>query len=578
MNDGAPERAGNAIVRLGSFWHIASEPQVMMRLKRLWAGIAKDVRGEIRMKRSPEVDREVQWVLDGPWDFTISEEDRADLHRGAEAMRAQVKQIESILGGAVPDREWPIAVTLRDYQKVGAAWWNTARRCLLADEAGVGKTLTSLAGLSAPGTLPAVIVCDLDLMIQWRGQVLRAYPDARVHIIRSSGEVYDVIARTKQEEKRAGLPVGNGWPDFVICNYHKLAKWAPVFSRAGVQSLIYDEVQRVRHHDNDRYAGVMLLAASVPRIMGLSATPIHNYGEEFFNITEAIRPGMLGTREEFKREWCHRAADGKATLVDARAFGNRLRESGFMLRRTKKEVGRDLGKCTIVPYLIDADLSILSTESHELRRLATIIADPPKGAGAFQVIGRAQREFDAKLRQLTGITKAPHVAALAEMVIDSGKSVIILGWHRGVWDILAKRLERFAPAFRTGEETVKQKEEAFRRFTAGETPVMCISIESAAGMDGLQHVCSTGITAEFSWTPVPELQGRWRIDRDGQEEPVTWYRPYIEWGSDPIVMDVCTKKMADSAGVLDPNEQAAPHQVDPNLIKKLAIDYLQRHR
>lgn len=578
MNDGAPERAGNAIVRLGSRWVVSAEPHVMMRIKRILAGLSKSTRGELVVKRSPELALELQWIADR-WHFDMTDGDRADLHECAEAYREKERTIKAILagGGEVTDREWSIGVTLRDYQKVGAAWMLTARRCLLADQAGVGKTLTSLATLSEPGTMPALIVCNLDLMRQWRGQVLRAYPDARVHILRD-GNIYDVAEYTRREERRAGKTPGEGFPDVVICNYHKLAKWAPALVAAGIQTCIYDEGQALRHHKTDRYAGAVMLAASVPRIYLLSATPIYNYGEEFYNIAEITRPGFLGTREEFRQEWCGAGEEGKAVILQPREFGLMLRDEGFMLRRTREDVGRELPKLTIAPHLIDANMPIHHQDAADLERLAKLILNPPTGAGAFQAIGSARREFDARLRKLTGIAKARHVASLAEMIIESGEKVVILAWHRDVWTILARELQRFAPAFYTGEETPTQKEEAKRRFIAGETPVLGISIGSCAGIDGLQHVAATGITAEFDWAEMKEWQGIWRLNRDGQERPVTWYRPYIEWGSDPVMMDVCKVKSAQSAGIMDPDAEVAAHQVDPQHVRRLAADYLQRHR
>ena len=116
MNDGAPERAGNAIVRLGSFWMISAEPHVMMRLKRLWGGIAKGHRGELRIKRSPAVDFEVRWMLDGPWEFEISAADRIDLHRGAEEHTRSQKRVLTILDGKAPPLDVEMGVTPRDYQ------------------------------------------------------------------------------------------------------------------------------------------------------------------------------------------------------------------------------------------------------------------------------------------------------------------------------------------------------------------------------------------------------------------------------------------------------------------------------
>lgn len=576
-----PEPSGNSIVSLGREWVIGAEPHIMLMLKRIFPGLSKSTRGEFRLRRSPEVDRNLQWIMER-WTFNISDRDRREMHAGAEWQRRHEREVSAILAGRPSDRDWPMAVEPRDYQKVGAEWMWEVRKGLLGDEVGLGKTLTALATFSRPGHLPALIVCPLDLNIQWREQIERCYPTARVHIVRT-GALYDIPDRTAKEEKQAGKEPGKGWPDFVVLNYDKLAKWGPSLAKANLKTVVYDEVQALRHHDSDRYAGAMALTTSVETIQALSATPIFNYGEEFYNIGEVVRPGFLGTREEFKQEWCTRGNDGKSLIREPRAFGKMLRETGFMLRRTRKEIGRELPPLKIVPHQISAQLSIHGDDMAALRRMAELIVNPPTGYDAARQIRDARRDFDVQMRKLTGIAKAPQIASLAEMLIESGEPVIILAWHRDVWNILAKKLEAYHPVFITGEESAREKHESKRTFIAGARQpggckVIGISLRSCAGIDGLQHVCSTGITAEYDWTGAVEKQGIGRASRDGQERPVVWYRPYMLSGADPVMLDVCGVKEAQSSAILDPDAVVSNVEVDPNHIRKLAEDFLRRVR
>lgn len=576
-----PEPSGNSIVSLGREWVVGAEPHIMLRLKRVFAGLSKGARGEFRLRRSPEVDRDLEWIMDR-WDFQISDRDRREMHAGAEWQRRHEREVSAILAGRPSSREWPMAVEPRDYQKVAAEWAWEVRKGLLGDEVGLGKTLSALATFSRPGHLPALIVCPLDLNIQWKEQIERCYPSARVHIVRT-GDLYDIAERTAKDEKRAGKMPGKGWPDFVVLNYDKLAKWGPVLAKAGLKAVVYDEVQALRHHDSDRYAGAMALSTSVETIEGLSATPIFNYGEEFFNIAEAIRPGFLGTREEFKQEWCTRGDAGKCLIKEPRAFGKMLRDTGFMLRRTRKEIGRELPPLKIVPHQVSAELSMHGSDVEALRRMAELIVNPPTGYGAAQQVRDARRDFDVQMRKMTGVAKAPHIANLAEMLIEAGESVIILAWHRDVWNILAKKLAAYHPVFITGEENTKQKHEAKRTFIAGARQkdgckVIGLSLRSCAGIDGLQHACSTGITAEYDWSGAVEKQGIGRASRDGQERPVVWYRPYMLSGADPIMLDVCGVKESQSSAILDPDAVVSDVEIDPNHIKRLAADFLRRVR
>lgn len=439
------------------------------------------------------------------------------------------------------------------------------------------NTISALTGLSAPGRLPALIVCQSHLTYQWREQILRCFPAARVHIL-TKNATYDVPDAMRREERREGKAPGAGWPDYTIASYSKLATWAEPCCKAGVRSVVYDEVQELRHNETQKYAGAVRIAASEAYILGMSATPVWNYGGAFVNVADILRPGFLGSRAEFFREWCGEGEERKKLILDPRAFGKMLRESGFMLKRTRSEMGRELPALTVAPHLIDTDGAQFAGQEHTLRALAAKVLERAEGAGAGFAKMKAAGELDIKLRKITGVAKAPYVADLVRMVVESGEKVVVGGWHREFWDILATKLHDYAPAFYTGHETPAQKAESRRRFVEGETPILCVSLASCAGLDGLQDVCATGIVGELAWTPkiIEQLMGR--LHRDGQARPVTWLYCYTTWGSDPIVMDVCGVKESQSSPIVNPDAKVADVQVDPAHVRRLAEDFLRRVR
>src|SRR3546814_18963606 len=73
----------------------------------------------------------------------------------------------------------------------------------------------------------------------------------------------------------------------------------------------------------------------------------------------------------------------------------------------------------------------------------------------------------------------------------------------------------------TGSETTGQKDREKQRFLDGDTDVLIMSLRSGAGVDGLQHRCSTGVFGELDWSPGIHQQCIWRLDRAGQQNPVT---------------------------------------------------------
>jgi SNF2 family DNA or RNA helicase len=563
------------LLRLGSWWMLECEPHVLTMAKRVFGKVDKNAHGQFRLKRSPEVDRDLQWFLDR-YPLEMSADDARALHVGAEAHREQVRTVARVLSGEYTPRTFDLAVPPRDYQRTAADLWLTARGLLLGDDLGVGKTASAITGLSDPATRPALCVLPTHLPHQWKKEILRFLPGTRVHIVKGTTP-YDLADAMAKEDGGART-----LPDVTLITYSKIAGWAA--SLAGkVRSVVFDEVQELRHafaepgRPTAKYAAAEHIAAQTPYRLGLSATPTHNFGGEFFNVLEILRPGALGTREEFARDWCIGGEERKRAVRDPLAFGLYLRESGLMLRRTRRDVGRELPPLTIVPYTIDADLAELDRVKGEAARLASIILAQSSGAGSGFTKLRAGGELDRLMRQATGVAKAPAAAAFLRMIVESDEPVIVGAWHRDVWNILAEQLEDVGFALYTGSESDKQKREALDRFVTGKAMVLGISLRSGGGIDGLQHRCCTAVIAELDWSPAPHDQLIGRVNRDGQQRACFGYYLLSDAGSDPTVADVCGAKKANTGPIRNPLEAMREQvTIDPDHVKKLAAACLRR--
>ena len=508
----------------------------------------------------------------------MSDEDVRELHHGAERHRDEAKLVARVLAGDYTPRDFELALPLRDYQRTAADLVLRTGSLLLADDLGVGKTASGIGMLSEPGARPGLVVTMTHLADQWRRELTRFLPNVRVHVLNGT-RPYDIVDAHAREDRRAGIIRAPAFPDVLVTTYHRIHGWAGALAPR-VRSLVYDEVQELRHAKTDRYFAASVLSGSARYRLGLSATPIHNYGGEFYNVIEALRPGALGTRDEFVREWCVAGEEERKTRVkDARAFGLYLRESGIMLRRTRKDVGRELPPLSVVPHHVDADVGEIDRIADSAGHLARTILAQTTGTGAGLAKLQASGEFDRILRQATGIAKAPYVAAFVRLLVESGEPVLLFGWHRSFYDIVGAALKDLAPAFYTGSESPKQKAESIERFRTGQTKVLIMSLRAGAGVDGLQFACRTVVIGELDWSPVVHDQGIGRIDRDGQPDPVTAYFLIADAGSDPTVSDVCGAKRAQSQPIRDPNAAVIQRAaIDPQHVKRLAEAFLARRR
>ena len=435
------------------------------------------------------------------------------------------------------------------------------------------NTATAIGTIAGPEYLPALVVTLTHLTTQWKAEIEKFAPSLKVHILK----------------KGTPYPIEDP-PDVFVSNYHKLGGWAETLA-GQVKSLVLDECQELRTGGGVKYSAAQHISSEASLVLGLSATPIYNQGSEFHAVAEVIRPDCLGSRTEFVREWCNLGTGrtGTERIRDPQAFGEYVREVGLMLRRTRAEVGRELPALTRVPQHIDADLGALDEVSDACRELALFIvghgAEPKKktkraaAAGAKKMNAHflASGELDYKLRQATGIAKAPFVAEFVRLLVEQGEQVVLYGWHREVYRIWMERLANLEPRLYTGSESPREKDRARDDFLSGKCKVLVMSLRAGAGLDGLQKACRTIVFGELDWSYGVHEQAEGRVSRDGQIDPVFAYYLTANVGSDPIVMDMLGIKRSQLEGIRDPKQAfVSKLQTDPDRIKKLAEAYLEQ--
>ena len=427
---------------------------------------------------------------------------------------------------------------------------------------GLVKPASAIAGLTDPRTLPALVVTLAHLPFQWQSEVNK-FSDLTTHILKK-GTPYDILKYTK-----------GSLPDVIICNYHKLGGWAETLAPI-LKSVIFDECQELRHDGTQKYNAAKHIAEACQFRLGTSATPIYNYGGEIWNIIDVLSPDTLGTWDEFNREWCtYQYGDSKVRIKDPAAFGLYARETGVMLRRTRIEVKRELPAITVVPHRIDANPAVIEHLKGQAIELAKLILRQTQDFKGQKM--QAAGEFDMRMRQATGIAKAPYVAEFIKFLVeDNDEPVVLYGWHREVYNIWMERLKDLKPVMYTGSESPTQKEASKQAFLKGESKVMIISLRAGAGMDGLQDICHLCVFGELDWSPGVHEQCIGRIHRDGQDEPVTAYYLLSEHGSDPIMSDVLGIKRQQIEGIRDPNQDLVTKlQIEEDYISQLAKRFLE---
>lgn len=552
----------------GGRWCIQCTPDIRARLKRVFPRAPQHASDVIRISNTAENCRDLEWFL---MRYPMNVLHMPLLRKQAQQHIETEAELQDFMAGRRPAQLIKLALEPRGYQIEVPQLLQIKKGLLLVDDLGLGKTVSAICGMANTENLPALVVCPAHLTIQWEKEIKRFLPELLVHRIRK-GKPYPLMKKASNYQKDLWE---NRLPDVIILSYHMLRTWAEILAQF-IRYIVFEECQQLRSPGTQIYMACKHVADKAELRLGLSATPIYNYGSEFFYVIDALLPGALGSRDEFVREWCRPAVGGKSRLEDAEGFGTYLRREGIMMRRTRRDVGRELPDLSRVAHAIGCDLAVINSAITDAAKLARIIlAHNEKFRGEKM---EASGKLDSIIRQATGIAKAPYVAEFVRMILESsGERIVLFGWHREVYRIWMEKLKEFNPVLYTGSETPVQKNTAIRRFTEGTGRVLIMSLRSGSGVDGLQDHAKVAVFGELDWSPGVHEQCMGRLHRDGQKDKVIAYYMISDEGADPIMAEVLGVKREQIENVRNPGSNLAePIETGRDGIRALAIDVLKR--
>ena len=524
--------------RRSKCWTIKGEPCVTELAKRLFPGCDGRGRGVARFTAHRRIIGELNWLM-LRYPLEVKEADQSRWQNALEEAREYAVRRERAL--KLPETATPPAETftgeLLPFQKQGLGFMLSTRRCLLADEMGLGKTVQALAFLATTAAYPAILVVPPHLIRNWQREVERFLsPDGRlrVHVIRGL--------------KPYALPEA----EIYIIHYLLLRGWKDVLPELGFRTVIFDEMQELRHNGTGKYSAASLLSEACENCIGLSGTPIYNQGGEIWNVVNIIDFHFLGDWESFSREWCY--GYNTAVVAKPELLGEHLRAEGLMLRRLKSDVLKELPAKRRLVQEIDWDDAVyreLMKPVAENLKLLRATDDPARRAIIEDAISQQQR-------QATGVAKAPFVCAFVKALVEGGEKVLLMAHHHAVMDIYKKELKSCKPRFITGCETDKQKDEAAAAFMAGKTDLLCVSLRSASGLNLQRATCV--VFGELDWSPAVHSQAEDRAHRIGQQDSLLCYYLVSPNGSDRDMQDALGLKVSQFVAIMGDTPQSREEQ------------------
>ncbi len=513
-------------------WVVKGDPTVTELCKRLFPGTETSKRGEARFTAHRRIVGDLNWLM-LRYPLTVRQTDMERWENALTEAREYVIRREEA-------RLMPVRVTpnpavfmgkLTPFQEEGLSFLLRTDRGLLADEMGLGKTVQTLATLAQTGEYPALIVAPPHLMRNWQNEIERFVrkPDGaplNVHVVKGL--------------KPYALPQA----DIYLMHYLLLRGWKETLPQAEIPTVIFDEIQELRHAGTEKYSAASWVAQNAHRVIGLSGTPIYNRGGEIWNVVNILDYHFLGDYESFTREWCY--GYGNQIVAKPELLGNKLREEGMMLRRTKQEVLKDLPPKRRLVMQVDADDAVYRRLMQPVQQTLWQLKNASEADASQRALW--EMEIEKSERQATGIAKAPYVAQFVRALLDAEEKVLLFAHHHEVMDIYQKELHAYSPAWITGRETPAMKDRSVERFMTGKTNLCCISLRAAAGLNLQRASCV--VFGELDWSPAVHSQAEDRAHRMGQTDSILCYYLVSSKGSDQDMQDALGLKVSQFVGLM----------------------------
>ena len=422
--------------------------------------------------------------------------------------------------------------TLRPYQADGLAWLQRmahwAPGACLADDMGLGKTLQAIGLLlhrSADGA--ALVVAPTSLASNWAAEVARFAPALTLLHYRGP--------------RRAGLLKQLGPHTVLVSSYDIVRRDVAKLARVGFHTVIYDEAQALKNPASQTARAAARMRGEF--CLALSGTPVENRSTELWSLFRTLVPGLLGSLDWFRRQL--------ALPADAGDEIARTRLSAlvapFLLRRTKREVARDLPERTEIIRRIP--LSTGERRLYNAARLAGIQLreeDPRKARFAvLKALTRLrQLACDPTLVDRRSRVASSKLAALQELVdsiVHQGAQVLVFSQWTGLLDRVETTLSAHRCIRLDGRTPQKKRGGLVQSFQDGEADVFLISRQ--AGGTGLNlTAASYVIHLDPWWNPAAEDQATDRAHRIGQTQAVTVYRLIAEGTVEEGVLEMQAAK------------------------------------
>jgi superfamily II DNA or RNA helicase len=497
----------------------------------------------------------------GLLDALLAAQESVRFDAGFDDLRQQVREFSGIQIVAKPPG---FAGELRPYQQAGVGWLEFLQKFrfggCLADDMGLGKTIQFLALLQdryRQGLIknPSLVVVPKSLIFNWHQECTRFTPELKVI-------EYTGLARSRQRKKfpRAHL---------VLTTYGTVRRDVLHLKETPFDYVVLDEAQAIKNPSSQVAKAARLLKAE--NRLALTGTPIENHLRDLWSIFEFLNPGMLGRASIFKLHTSD-ASDDESRKLLSQAL------KPFILRRTKKEVARELPE--------KFEQTIVCSMGKQQEQLYAELRDHYRNSllGLVKKQGLARSKIHVLEALLRLRQAACHPALLDDKHLDDpsakldalglhlsdlleeGHKALVFSQFTSYLAIVRRYLDQRNIAYEYLDGQTRNRKERIDHFqTDPACGVFLISLK--AGGLGLNLTAADYVfLLDPWWNPAVEMQAIDRAHRIGQTRQVFAYRLICRNTVEEKIAELQVKKKELADAIL---------QADNNLISDLTADDLE---
>jgi SNF2 family DNA or RNA helicase len=432
---------------------------------------------------------------------------------------------------------------------------------LLADEVGLGKTITSsliLKECIVRGFVKkALILTPPSLVDQW------------VRELKDKFELDFKIIEKEEDWENTNFAIAS------IDRVKIFNKKTHSFRHEKAHNiewdiLMVDEAHKLKEKNTVRWRFVDKLQKK--RFLLLTATPFQNDLLELYNLLHLLKKGHLGTIKEFRKKFLH--GGNKRYPLNPKDLKAKLEE--VMLRRKRSETGINYKKR--IPQIIPVEQTLEERKIYE--KLTELLKEQYFHANGNSINGRLivfallpkmtsssksameslekianNEKYHFETRQFAkeilcdykNLKKDSKMEKLVEIIDKTLKNnpkekILIYTKHPSTVEYMVEKLQPYnikITQFRGGLSR-EEKSERIKEFKYKSQVLICTD----AGAEGLNlQFCKILINYDLPWNPMSVEQRIGRLDRIGQQNDMQIYSLATKGTMEEYVVDLIINKM-----------------------------------